>query len=207
MEPVSSSRRDDAAPTSPATIERPESGADLREDHPRRSVFTRLGTESSRRGLNPDRYPDLRNCPSRGVLFGHLHPVPVDRAVDPDGDRCFNCWARGHTRFVCPEPRRLSCFNCGRRNVTMRNCPRCAYEHLSYLRGRDQMRVRGQPENSRPSPNPGNVARASTGPSSRAPVSGTSTATGPRSAVRTDPTAAATELGVETPETAGALLD
>ena len=55
--------------------------------------------------------------------------------MDPDGDPCFNCWARGHMRFIRREPRRLFCFNCGRRNVAMRNCPRCSDEHLSYLRG------------------------------------------------------------------------
>ena len=79
--------------------------------------------------------PGPKELPVPRVLFGHLRPVPVDRAVDPNGDRCFICWARGHTRFICREPRRLFCFNCGRRNVTIRNFSRCSDEHLSYLRG------------------------------------------------------------------------
>ena len=119
------SPRREAAPRRPpvSSTERREPERGTREDQSRGSVFSRLGEEAPRRQQTSDGYPDLRNFPSRGALFGHLRPVPVDRAVDPDGDRCFNCWARGHTRFICREPRRLFCFNCGRRNVTMRNCP------------------------------------------------------------------------------------
>ena len=85
--------------------------------------------------------------------------------MDPDGDRCFNCWARGHTRFTCRELRRLFCFNCGRRNVTMRNCPRCSDEHLSYLRGRDQVRSGTHSGEVRPPPPAASTAATTAGPS------------------------------------------
>ena len=99
------------------------------------SAFQRLGRRPSphRQWWSPDRFTDRRECPSRGVLFGGIRPVPLD-GRDPPRDACFNCRRGGHARFNCREPPSLFCYNCGRRGTTLRACPRCGEAHLDYLR-------------------------------------------------------------------------
>ena len=98
-------------------------------------IFQRLGRRQSppRRRRSPNRFPDLRECPTRGALFGGLRHVPRD-GRDPPRGACFNCRQGGHTRFNCREPPSLFSYNCGRRGTTLRACPRYGEAHLEYVR-------------------------------------------------------------------------
>ena len=62
------------------------------------SVFSRLGrSQPTAPARSPDRFPDLQQCPTRGMLFGGLRPVPRDH-LDPLPGACFNYRRRGHSR-------------------------------------------------------------------------------------------------------------
>ena len=103
------------------------------------SVFRHLGRRRSSpwpRRL-PDRFADLRGCPTHGAAFGGIRLVPLD-GRDPPRGTCFNCRQGGHTRFNCREPPSLLCYNCGRRGTPLRGRPRCGEVHLEYLREQER---------------------------------------------------------------------
>ena len=181
VEPVPPPAENDVTPPSPTTTERPEPKADTREDQPRGSVFTRLGNEQPRRPQTSDGYQDLRNCPSRGVLFEHFRPVTVDRAVGPGGDRSFNCWARGMRGSSIANHVGSSALIAAGGTSPCAPVPGARTSHLSYLRGRDQTSSRGQSGGSWPLPPTGNTATTKAGPSSGTIASGALATTEPRS--------------------------
>ena len=113
---------------------RAPSGAKV--DEPRAqwpSVFSRGHSQGAAVSCSPDRFPDLRDCPERGMLFGGLRPIRRDR-LDPMPGACFNCRRRGHSRAACRDPQSVFCYNCGRRGTTLLACPRCGEAHRKYLR-------------------------------------------------------------------------
>ena len=114
---------------------RAPSGARVDEHRAQRpSVFSRLGhSQGAAVSRSPDRFPDLRNCPERGMLFGGLWPIPRDR-LDPLPGACFNCRRKGHSRRACSAAPSVYCYNCGRRGTTLLACPRCGEAHRKYLR-------------------------------------------------------------------------
>ena len=101
-------------------------------------------TQSPTTRRSPDRFPDLRKCPERGMLFGGLRPIPRDR-LDPLPGACFNCRRKGHSRAACGAPPSVFCYNCGRKGTTLLACPRCGEAHREYLR------IQGTARNGEPS--------------------------------------------------------
>ena len=114
---------------------RAPSGARVDEPRAQRPpVVSRLGhSQGATVSRSPDRFPDLRNCPKRGMLYGGLRPIPRDR-LDPLPGACFNCCRRGHSRVACRDPPSVFCYNCGRRGTTLLACLRCGEAHQKYLR-------------------------------------------------------------------------
>ena len=100
----------------------------------RSSVFSRLGrSKTTAPARSPDRFPDLRQSPTRGMLFGGLRPVPRDQ-LDPLPGACFNCRRGGHSRAACRETTTIFCYNCGRKGTRLRDFPRCGEVHEKYIR-------------------------------------------------------------------------
>ena len=68
-----------------ASRDAPTGGAPTEPGTVKASVFQRLGRQPSprRRRESPDRFPNLRVCPSRGVLSGGLQSVSLDGRNPP----------------------------------------------------------------------------------------------------------------------------
>ena len=89
----------------PAPLEPMEEVVEAATSEESHSVFRRQGRRPSpqRQMRLPDRFPDLRRCPSQEALFGSLRPVSRD-GRDPPHSACFNCRQGGHTGLNCREP-------------------------------------------------------------------------------------------------------
>ena len=124
----------------PSRVRHREESAEESDRHRTVAVFHRLGrSKPTAPARSPNRYPDLRERPTRGMLFGGLRPVPRYQ-LDPLPGACFNCRRRGHSRAACHEPRTIFCYNCGRQDTTLRDFPRCGEVHQEYLRRQDSLR-------------------------------------------------------------------
>ena len=89
---------------------------------------------------------------TRGIMFGGLNPVPVDKSLDPPPHCCYRCWRGGHSWPRCPQPGNWSfCSNCGRRNVEVSTCPRCRDIHRQQMeeKHRDERQWRREHQHER----------------------------------------------------------
>ena len=179
----------------PATPVVAEAQPEPRDQRP--SVFSRLGrTRSPTNRRSPDRFPDLRNCPERGMLFGGLRPIPRDK-LDPAPGACFNCRRKGHSRAACGEPQNVYCYNCGRKGTTLLACPRCGEAHREHLRRQGSARIGGSsssgsqrspPRRRRDAPHPPSALGASRTSRRDQPGASTDSRPGPSTATPPRPT-------------------